>query len=543
MFVSTITTTHFANAATTPTLSVYTGNSGYMIINVAGDANSSVQLTYYPYGVSIPTTIPLGSTDANGNFMTSISANAYNIVNGTSGYVTVNGLASATIVWPSFANAVATSNSLALSQYSATVSAGQSVVIYSSNNTILYSANSSATSTVTASVNNGQVSILGVAPGSASVNICSTQGNCNSVAVTVMTRNSPLALSQAVVNISVGQGLIVYTANSSITKASSNSANAVAYANNGQVTIIGLSFGTASVSVCNAANTCDSIYVNVQNPTLNSLSLSKNVITVGVGQSALVYSLNGAITSADGNSPNASTAVNSGSGGNQLTITGIESGLETVTVCIGPSNCNVVFVTVQPGSTTNNLALNQYSVLVNVGQSTNVSSNTSTIVTAVSNSSAVTASVSYGQVSIKGQNTGTATVTVCDAKNVCDQVYVTVQNPNIVPPVSNIATVVNPVVVPVVTNSNSTVVSPVVPAKASFVFTRLIKIGSVGSDVTELQKLLIAQGYLKGTSATGKFANLTKKALQLFQTKHGLANVGYTGPGTRAALNAEMKKI
>lgn len=71
---------------------------------------------------------------------------------------------------------------------------------------------------------------------------------------------------------------------------------------------------------------------------------------------------------------------------------------------------------------------------------------------------------------------------------------------------------------------------------AAYVFKAYLAVGSGGTAVTELQKKLIALGFLKG-SATGYFGALTKKALQEFQKSKGLEPVGYAGPGTRAALN------
>ncbi len=76
------------------------------------------------------------------------------------------------------------------------------------------------------------------------------------------------------------------------------------------------------------------------------------------------------------------------------------------------------------------------------------------------------------------------------------------------------------------------------PAKAasSYVFKNLLTVGSTGAEVTALQKKLIGLGLLS-SQATGYFGQLTKKALQAFQKSKGLGQVGFTGPGTRAALN------
>ena len=79
--------------------------------------------------------------------------------------------------------------------------------------------------------------------------------------------------------------------------------------------------------------------------------------------------------------------------------------------------------------------------------------------------------------------------------------------------------------------------APSSPAASAYVFTKVLTIGSTGAGVTALQNQLIALGYLKA-SATGYFGALTAAAVRKFQAAHGLAQVGYTGPATRAALNA-----
>ncbi len=81
-------------------------------------------------------------------------------------------------------------------------------------------------------------------------------------------------------------------------------------------------------------------------------------------------------------------------------------------------------------------------------------------------------------------------------------------------------------------------VSPTTPTAAAtaYVFKSFLTVGSRGAEVTALQKKLIALGFLYG-QPTGYFGQLTKKALQAFQKSKGLEQVGFTGPGTRAALN------
>jgi hypothetical protein len=73
---------------------------------------------------------------------------------------------------------------------------------------------------------------------------------------------------------------------------------------------------------------------------------------------------------------------------------------------------------------------------------------------------------------------------------------------------------------------------------AAYNFTKNLTIGSAGADVTALQNLLIADGYL-ASAPTGYFGALTKAAVIKFQAAHTISpQSGYIGPLTRGALNA-----
>lgn len=73
---------------------------------------------------------------------------------------------------------------------------------------------------------------------------------------------------------------------------------------------------------------------------------------------------------------------------------------------------------------------------------------------------------------------------------------------------------------------------------ALFNFTAEFGIGASGNTVTELQKILIAEGFLKIDAPTGYFGTLTYAALKAYQTAHGITPAtGYVGPKTLAELN------
>lgn len=69
-----------------------------------------------------------------------------------------------------------------------------------------------------------------------------------------------------------------------------------------------------------------------------------------------------------------------------------------------------------------------------------------------------------------------------------------------------------------------------------FNFTKPLKVGSKGDEVTELQKFLNDSGHNSG-NADGYFGNKTKAAVMKLQTANKLKADGIVGPATRLILN------
>lgn len=76
---------------------------------------------------------------------------------------------------------------------------------------------------------------------------------------------------------------------------------------------------------------------------------------------------------------------------------------------------------------------------------------------------------------------------------------------------------------------------------STYEFTRDLGVGASGADVTELQAILIASGYLAIPGPTGWYGPMTQMAVKLYQSAHGISFTGYAGPLTRAALNSAAK--
>jgi len=93
--------------------------------------------------------------------------------------------------------------------------------------------------------------------------------------------------------------------------------------------------------------------------------------------------------------------------------------------------------------------------------------------------------------------------------------------------------------------TRSTVIYSNPPMSNSYQFNRNLQFGNYGDDVSQLQSVLRAQGtdiYPEGL-ITSYFGSLTEKAVERFQVKYGIVNIGETGyglvgPRTRAKLNS-----
>jgi peptidoglycan hydrolase-like protein with peptidoglycan-binding domain len=94
-------------------------------------------------------------------------------------------------------------------------------------------------------------------------------------------------------------------------------------------------------------------------------------------------------------------------------------------------------------------------------------------------------------------------------------------------------------------SSNAATTTPVATIPGGQ-FLKNLYFGSTGAEVTLLQKTLFADGDYPQDLITGYYGNLTTKAVQAFQTKHGVISYGTpdttgygaVGPRTRRALDA-----
>ncbi len=155
--------------------------------------------------------------------------------------------------------------------------------------------------------------------------------------------------------------------------------------------------------------------------------LNQTSITVGLGQSlaVTVQGSTGVYMGYNSNSSVASISTN----GTQVTVTGIQLGWATVSLCfVGTSSdCTNLYITVQ-ASSISGLSFDRSNPSASVGQTVNVvvSGGSGYYISGNSNSAVAAPSLASSTLIIPGSSAGTAAITVCSDSNGCGTVNVTV---------------------------------------------------------------------------------------------------------------------
>jgi hypothetical protein len=164
-----------ASVQATLSLTVVSGDN--VRITVTGEPSYSVRLSFLPSGATSVTSIVIGTTDSGGNFSTTISSGGYGIPQGSPAYITVNGMQSATALWPSY------SSSLTLSSASISIAVGQSLTVTGSNALIL--AANGINTVVSAAISGSQLTVTGLSNGSGTLALCGANAGCGIISVSV----------------------------------------------------------------------------------------------------------------------------------------------------------------------------------------------------------------------------------------------------------------------------------------------------------------------------------------------------------------------
>jgi len=408
-------------------------------------------------------------------------------------------------------------------------------------------------------------------------------------------------LSQTSITLGLGQTATVTSQGGTNVYLLYNSSPIVASisANGTQITATGVGLGSTSANICavGSASDCANLTVTVQATVAQALSFNPSSVSLSLGGAQAVAVSGGNGTYSTSGSPNASVATAS-LASNTLTITAVGAGTAAVTVCDQSQNCGTVNITISSSPTSaNQTASVTFSVTnpeVAAGQ-TKVVSLTSRLGTFVfhviynSDANVVQATTDNANLSLRGISAGSALLTVCAAGDGCNQLNVkvtgTVASP--APPPSAPAGGTSPAPAPTPTPpppaASTTDTSSVLAAiqtmqtklaqmlqeiqamtaslaklsatllaqntgkqtaiagisdTSSVTFTQYLVTGSENYEVTALQNLLTRLGFYSGP-VSGYFGALTEEAVRSYQSARGISPVGYVGPSTRTALNAE----
>jgi hypothetical protein len=302
--------------------------------------------------------------------------------------------------------------------------------------------------------------------------------------------------------------------------------------NGNKLHLAGLKDGTVTVTVCvsDGSNCADlSVIVGKGVTATSGLSVSQTDPVVIIGKSVSIY-ISGASHNYYLSSNSAPNIAQANVTQNLVMITGSQIGTAQIKICSPDAVCSMLSVTVLPDTNVKSgtgIVLSRDALDIAVGeQSTVLVAGSGSFTVTSNNAQVATSTLMRGSnVIVVGKSIGTATIQVCRTTDVCEYISVTVHAAPIIVP----APIPTPVIVP---GPHDTPATPPVSSVKSYVFTKFLKVGSKGAEVTELQKKLTALGVYKG-AVTGQTAVAVKK----LQAAHSIKAAGFVGPGTRSLLN------
>ena len=226
------------HASVTPTMTISTISSNSIQLNVTGDPYATVNLYYYSnganpgYGGAAVSVGNIGTLNSNGVLIAPVgigSNTSYNIPYNSYVYVTVGGLASQAVIWPYYSygyNQTTTIGNMYFSFSNLNMVIGQTQIVQVNPVGTYYVSNNTNPSVVTATINNGQLSLNALAIGNSTITVCQN-ALCISMYVTVTySTNSNYGYNNYNYN---NNGYYGYNYNSTYTNTSSQYTPATVY--------------------------------------------------------------------------------------------------------------------------------------------------------------------------------------------------------------------------------------------------------------------------------------------------------------------------
>lgn len=403
--------------------------------------------------------------------------------------------------------------------------------------------NNSNPKAVQTSISGAVVNLKALAnSGYSAVTVCSSDAkSCGVINVTAGDVSSTgLTFTQANPSIQLGQTYSIGIsggASGSYSVFSNNNSSVVAASVTGSnLNLIGLANGSATVTVCSGGN-CGTVNATVNTvETGGSIRLNQNNLWLNVGQAQNITVSGGSMPYTVLNE--STTTIKTVLTGNSLNITGLNAGTVTVNVCSARGGCAPLSVLVNSSSSvtpTNNagftLSPNSTTLFVGNTQAVAISASGSYTVSGNSQPAVATAVLTDSSLMITALSQGSTNIYVCKTEGQCASVNVNVIMSSSNEPADEVKPIATTTVVPVI--EKPVVAKPVV---VRFKFTKQLQLGSIGTDVKELQKRLQAERLYVG-KIIGKFDQNTRNAVKKYQKLKKISQTGNLGPQTMKALN------
>jgi hypothetical protein len=285
----------------------------------------------------------------------------------------------------------------------------------------------------------------------------------------MLSSSNMLTLSQTGLVLPVGQTSTVTASNlngsSLYMSINSNPLIANFSISGSQISVLANGYGTTTGTFCLINNTsnCGSIYVTVQNGSVQPLTFSQSSVSLYSGQTVAIQISGGTgIYSVLSNSIQNGGLVTTSISGSVITLsTTSTTGSSSITVCsTDMSSCGIINVTIGTSSSTTAVSFSQPSPTVTIGQGLNVSiygpSSSLFYVSSNSNPSVVQANISGTTLALLGITNGSSTISICASSANCGSLAVTV-NTNSASSSANITLSQDNVTVSVGQNINVTI--------------------------------------------------------------------------------------
>ncbi|MEB0031459.1 hypothetical protein QN372_11935 [Undibacterium sp. RTI2.1] len=305
-----------------------------------------------------------------------------------------------------------------------------------------YFASSSNTAVATINISGNNLTINGLAAGSATVVVSDTAGTQVKIVITVgnggvvaalfTTAPSAVNLStNAVITFTIGGGSAPYLASSS------NSAIATASVSGTTLSISGLTAGVAKIVVSDAAGTAVAITVTVGTTSTVTPLFTTAASTIVVSTNSVsTFTVGGGVASYFASSSNTAVAAVNLTG-NTLTINGLLAGSATVVVSDAVGTQVKIGVTVGNGGVVAALFTTAPSAInlpTNAVTTFTIGGGSAPYFASSSNSAIATATASGTTLTVNGLTAGSAKIVVSDAAGNAVTITVTVGNVGVVPP-------------------------------------------------------------------------------------------------------------